>query len=448
MNDLTQGNIYKKFILFAVPIVLSGLLSQAYQIIDTAIAGQFLGDVGLAQIGATTHVISVISSLSWGFSTGFSIYVARLFGGHDYKRLKEDVINAVAFVALVMGGIGIISAVFSDLLLDLVRVADEIRQGAKQYFCIYSVGLFAIVLNNTFSKILNALGISGFPFYMSIVSGLINVAGNILSVTVFDFGVMGIAAASVLAALVVDFLYLLKLFACFRKMGIAEQKHSFNLHAVRACIKYALPSMLQQSSMYIASFAMSPIVNAIGAQATAGYTVANRIFDINAGVYQNSSVTLSNHTAQCVGAGKFGRIRKGLFVAAIQGFAFVTPFILVCVLFARPVNAAFFPQGFSGAALDYAVLFSAVYLPFTLFNVINNLFHSFFRGVGAMRLLLISTVLGSGVRILAGAVLGGIMGMNGIYLGWVISWVAEALFMIVVYLIKYNTEEKIRKGVE
>ena len=47
MKDLTKGNIYKTFFTFGLPLVLSGLFSQLYQKIDTAIAGKFLGDEGL-----------------------------------------------------------------------------------------------------------------------------------------------------------------------------------------------------------------------------------------------------------------------------------------------------------------------------------------------------------------------------------------------------------------
>ena len=65
MKDLTKGNMYKTFFLFGLPLVLSGLLSQMYSTIDTAIAGRFLGETGLASIGATAPLITFISSLFW-----------------------------------------------------------------------------------------------------------------------------------------------------------------------------------------------------------------------------------------------------------------------------------------------------------------------------------------------------------------------------------------------
>ena len=62
VKKLTEGNIWKNFILFAIPLVLSGLLSQAYNLIDTMIAGHYLGEAGLAAVGATSSAITFVSS--------------------------------------------------------------------------------------------------------------------------------------------------------------------------------------------------------------------------------------------------------------------------------------------------------------------------------------------------------------------------------------------------
>ena len=62
MRDLTKGNIYKTFLVFALPLVFSGVLSQMYGIVDSVIAGQYLGEVGLAATGVSAPFITFISS--------------------------------------------------------------------------------------------------------------------------------------------------------------------------------------------------------------------------------------------------------------------------------------------------------------------------------------------------------------------------------------------------
>ncbi len=445
MTDLTTGNIYKNFIRFGLPLIFSGLLSQAYNIVDTMIAGKFLGDDGLAAVGATAQVIAMISSLFWGFASGFSIHIACLFGSREFSKLRKDIINVIVIVSafeILMCGIFLACC---DGILNLINVDKEIYDETRRYFLVYMGGLLMITHNNVFFKILNGLGISSFQFYMSLTSGILNIVGNIVSVTVFDFGVTGIAASSVLSALVVDICYIFKIRSCFNEMGVARERNRIDFKTFFSIFKFSLPCCLQQMSMYIAAAAMSPIINGLGSEATSGYSIAMRVYDINACVYQNSSFTLSNYSAQCAGAGKYDKIKKGLFVGMLQGLTFVTPFIVCCAIFARPVNAFFYPDGFVGASLGYAIKFSRAVLPFIYFNFINNLFHSYFRGIGSLRLLLASTVIGSVLRIVSGLILGYYFGLDGVYAGLVISWIGEALFMLIIYLSRFRTTDMIRK---
>ena len=89
MKDLTQGNIYKTYLLFASPLVLAGLFTQAYGIIDTVIAGRFLGDAGLSAIGATSELVTLASSAFWGICAGLGMLTASLFGAGQYEKLKN-----------------------------------------------------------------------------------------------------------------------------------------------------------------------------------------------------------------------------------------------------------------------------------------------------------------------------------------------------------------------
>lgn len=86
MKDLTRGNIYKTFFLFGFPMVLSGLLSQMYGIIDTSIAGKLIGETGLAATGVTSPLTTFLSSVYWGYGTGFSIYTQSFSGEKEYGK--------------------------------------------------------------------------------------------------------------------------------------------------------------------------------------------------------------------------------------------------------------------------------------------------------------------------------------------------------------------------
>jgi Na+-driven multidrug efflux pump len=262
---------------------------------------------------------------------------------------------------------------------------------------------------------------------MSLLAGVLNIAGNIVSVVIFDFGIVGIACATVFSGAVVAVCYLFKFRACLKELGVHKEKFRVNFEALRRSFHYALPNTLQQMAMYCAGMAMSPVVNGLGSSATAGYSVVQRIFDISAGFYQNSSKALVNYGAQCVGAGKIRLLKRGWRAGLLQGTLLALPIIAVCSIFARPVCALFFPSGFYGAALEYAVFFARFCLPLIYLNLLNNLYHARFRGMGAMKLNLATTAFASVVRVGAGALLAIPFGMYGVFYGMVLSWAAEVV---------------------
>lgn len=434
MKDLTKGNIYKTFILFAVPMVLAGVLSQGYSIIDTIIAGRYLGDKGLAEVGASAAFISFVSSVFWGYGTGFAMYAARLFGAEDYKALKQAVYNNILLIMVASIIVSTVIVAFRSQIVTLLKADDSIKSGAALYVSIYVGGLFFIIMNVFFSYLLNALGSSRFPFVISILSAILNIGGNVLSVTVLDWGVAGIAAASVFAAIVSDIMYVIKLRQCFRLLGVNKHRVRFDTRQLKISFLYAMPVSLQQVLMYTSTVLISPMINGLGSAATAGYNVIIKIYDINANIYQNSAKTLSNYTAQCIGAGKQKDIKRGVRVGFMQGVMFLLPVLVACVVFAEEICGAFFSADSEKTALLYSVSFVRFYLPFIVFNVINNLFHAFFRGTGSMRLLVSCTTLGSVARLVYTFMLVGTYGMKGVFLGWVLSWITEAVFVIVIYL--------------
>lgn len=434
MKNLTQGSIYKNFILFALPLVLSAFLSQGYNLVDNIIAGKYLGDVGLAATGATSPFISFCSSLFWGFSTGSSIYVAMLFGADEYPSIK----CGIFYSTIILIGTSVLFSIavifLGDGLLHLLRVDPSIQSSAKTYLCIYMAGFFLILLNNHFVQNMYSLGISTFPFVMSLLSAILNIFGNIFAIRVLNIGVAGIAVATVFSALVVNILYLLKFRKCFKELNISKTKLTWSTKALKKISVFSIPTTFQQAIMYTVNLLVSPIVNGLGSAASASFTVVMRIYDTNACVYQNSSKTVSTYTAQSIGAGNIGNLKKGVMVGLLQGVIFLSVPLLICTVFAKPVCGMFFPTGYSGEALNLSVMFSRYFLPFIIFNTVNNLFHSFYRGVGSAKFLLILTALGSVSRIIFTFIFANFYGMKGVFIAWVLAWICEAVVALIIYV--------------
>lgn len=435
LKDLTQGSIYKNFFAFGLPSVLAGLLSQSYSIINTAIAGQYLGDAGLAAIGATSPLNTFISSLFWGYGTGFSIYVARLFAIKDYERIKSAVYSSFLFLLVCSLAIGGVLIAFNGPIFTALKIDESLKSEALAYYVVHYLGFFFLGNNATWVAILNAFGIGSYPLFMSLISAVMTVGGNILSIVWLNMGVKGLALSSVLAAAVVFCCYFLKFRKCLKQMGIDHHRTQLGFSYIRNAFPFSLPTMFQQGVMYACTLGISPMVNSIGKEATASYSVANQIYGLNASVYQNSIKAFTNYAAQSFGKGDYHKIKKGMRVGLLQSIAFVAPFILVCCIAHQPVCNLFLNAEASPLTRSYSYRFCSTFLPFICLNIFNNLFHGLYRSAKAVAHLFGSTLFGSISRYAFSLLFIPSMGMNGFFLGWALSWGAECVLNFILYFV-------------
>lgn len=431
MRDLTSGNITKTFLRFAIPAILAGLLGQAYAIIDSIIIGKFLGTESLAAIGSTGEFLSLINSMFWGYGVGCGIYVAKLFGSGDSLKLRNTIIATLlveSLAALLLGGALII---LHRQLLTLLKVDPLIRTEAAQYFCIIVGGLVVQNFGWLGIYLTNALGIASFPLYMSIISCVVNITGNLLSVLVLHAGVVGVALSTVLSAIIVAICYVVKFLKLFRELGAAGR---FSMAGYfRKSLPYALPSTLQQGLIYVSNTAITPLVNANGFTATAAFSVSRKYYDLMASIYQNSTKVMANFTSQCTGNGRYDRIRGSVPIILRQSTLFVLPLLAVCVLFPTFMASLFFNAETPAESYALAAPFLRFFLPFILFNLVNNLFHALLKGLKSTRLLMLSSLVGCITYVAAGYALEALWGLYGIYAAMALSWITEAIFAIGVY---------------
>ena len=151
---MTEGNIYKNFLAFSIPLILSSLLSQAYTTIDAMIAGKFISEHALGAISATGSYELVFQSLFNGFAAGFGIYIAQSFGKGDFASIKRDTVNMGTFIAILSLAISVLSIIFCDPIMTYLKVDPILRADAEIYFIIYTAGYVLLYLNLVLLQIL------------------------------------------------------------------------------------------------------------------------------------------------------------------------------------------------------------------------------------------------------------------------------------------------------
>jgi len=425
MKDLTKGNIYKTFLLFAIPMVLSSLLSQAYSTIDTIMAGKLLGDNALAATGALAPFATFINSVFWGYGMGLGVYVSHLFGAGAYVKIKQVIVNNFRFIfslLLLLSGVFIL---FRWEIYGLLKIDPAIIPDCNRYFVITTAGKVFILYMSFSVSVFNAVGDSAFPLNVSILSAVLNISIGAMGILLLHMGIEALAWSTVLSAAICSGAYWLRLRSVFKKMQVLAVKTPIRFLEIKEASRFSVSTMTQQSVMYFAGLILSPMMNGIGGAASASYSVSLKIYNINAAIYINSSKTVGSFTAQCYGAKKYHLLKKGVRVGALQTLVLVMPVLLACCLFARPVTSLFYAKDANPEAVQYTVMYLRYFLPFLTCNIFANLFHNFFRGIGRMRALLMTTIAGSVAQIIISAILIGPFGIYGYYAGWVLSWIAD-----------------------
>ena len=447
-KNLTEGNITKNLLLYALPLMLSALLSQAYSTIDGIIAGKFISENTLGAISATGSFETVFHSLLQGFCAGFAIYIAHLFGQKSFAAIKRDVFGMMTFVAAVAFSIGTLAILFRTPIMSYLNVDPILWKDAETYFTIYTAG-YAIYYTNLFLiSTLHALGITSFSLYVSFMSAVLNIGGNLLTVVVFRMGVAGIAFSTLFSALAATAFYLVMLRKAFAEMVGDSTPTQFSLSCVKHSLRYTIPASIQQFAFHSVIFLIAPSINAISAAATTGYNISNRIYSFGTQGLWSASSAFACYSGQCAGVGDVKKIRSGLKIGFIMNALIVLPFVLVLACFARPIVSLFFPAGFTGEAYLYAVRYATVFLPFIYVQLVGHLLHAYMRSLGAIKTVLWISFVGSVTRLIATLLLIPVIGIDGAFLGQIISWAIDALLSIALFFFRYRTPAHIRRELD
>ena len=433
MRDLTQGSIHKNFLIFSIPIIISSVLSSAFGIINTSIAGLFLGAKGLAATSASSSYFTIIYAIFFGFAYGMAVYMGNLFGAKEFGRLKKIMVTTFYFViasTLLVGGI---SLFLWRPIFAFLKIEDAILADSLTYYRLMCIHICLAMLNHFFVTACNAIGETRFPLAMSILSSSLTIGGNFLAVGVFDFGVLGIGISNLFAGIVVSLLYAIRFRGYFREMGVHKLKVVPRLRYFTVLIPFSIPNIIQQGSMYLASLLMAPVRNGLGYAVMAASSIASQIAGICSTIYYASAKTSANYIAQCVGAKKYDNIRKAVGVAFSQGCLFFFPILAFFLLCPDLLCGLFIDKAADPQTWDYTKMYINFVLPFIVCNMTCGIFHSVFRGIKANKHLVIASSVCSAAQILVAYTATPAFGIYGLYASTAAGWFCEAIYVLIIF---------------
>ena len=255
-KDMTQGSPLKLILQFALPLLFGNLFQQAYNMVDAAIVGQYLGSNALASVGVSSSIQFLVIGFCLGICTGFAVPVAQAFGAKDMDHLRQYIYIGFILTALIAAGVTALTASLTPQILRLLKTPDEIFHGAWQYLFIIFLGIPFTMLYNLCSGILRAVGDSRTPFLFLVLSSILNIGLDLFTIIVLKWGVAGAAAATIFSQAVSGVLCLILMVRRFTYLMPTKENRVWNQAMARRLLTMGVPMGLQFSITAIGSMVM------------------------------------------------------------------------------------------------------------------------------------------------------------------------------------------------
>lgn len=431
MKDLTQGHVGKQLFLFALPMVVGNLFQQLYSVVDSIVVGKFIGTEALAAVGASFPIIYVLIAMVIGIGSGATVVISQYFGAKKMEEVRRTISTILIFLFFASIVVSFLGFVLCKPLFLLLDVPAEILDEAVLYFRIYALGQIFFFGFNGITSILRGLGDSRTPLIFMIVSTLLNIGLDLLFVVAFNWGIEGVAYATVLSYGITFIGSAIYLQSTHAILSFKIKEFLFDREIFRQSMRIGLPTGFQQTFVAVGMMAILGIVSRFGTSVLAGYTVATRIDAIASMPAMNFGSALSAFVGQNIGAGKIKRIRNGLLSAILlSGLISVSVSALVLVFDVEILRLFTTDLAVIEEGRKYLVIVCSFYLLFsTMFA-----FHGFFRGAGETLVPMFVTLLALWfIRIPVALYLSGKIGVDGIWWATPLAWGVGLLISVVYY---------------
>lgn len=426
---MTEGGIFKNLLFFATPLILGNLLQQMYNAVDSIIVGNYVGSNALAAVGAGASLIYLLIAFSLGASVGAGVIVSQYLGAKEKEGVHKAVhtamtISIILGLILTAGGI-----LFSRKLLVMMNTPAEILDDAACYLRIYSYGLIFNVVYNMAAGILNAAGNSRRSLMYLAAAAVVNIFMDLLLIAGLKIGVAGAAIATNFSQAISCILALWFLFRVPADYRISLK--SLRIHKAMALriIQIGLPTGIQNMVISFSNILIQASINQYGATAVAGFSAYLKIDGFNILPVLSFSMAITTFIGQNYGAGKYDRMKKGMWVTLLMGIVYTVFTGILLLTFSGQIMRLFSEDV---GVIAYGQTAMRYFCPFYWILAILHSLAGTVRGTGKsippMVVLLVSLCLFRIVWIQL--VLPYYTSIEGIFILYPVSWLVGAVLMI------------------
>jgi len=432
-KDMTQGAITPLLIKFTVPLVLGNLFQLTYNAADSIIVGKFVGEEALAAVGTANPLMTLAILFINGMCLGAGILVSTAFGAGNTKLVERQVSTTAIAGTVFSLAFSLLCILLANPLLRLLQVPADILPIAVNYLRIVFAGLIFTFFYNFLAATMRALGDSKSALYFLMISAVLNIGGDLFFVQTLDWGSEGCALSTVLSEAMCCVLCILYIRWKVPVLQLGKRWLVFDASLLRKTVSYGWASAMQQATVQAGKIVVQAIVNTMGVNAMAAFAAASRIDDFAYTPQQNIAHAMTTLMAQNRGAGKKDRVKQGFLCGLRIELVYGVFIAVVCYAFATPIMKLFATEP---EVIRLGVRFLRTVSLFYLMPAATNAIQGFFRGIGDLKVTLVSSTLSMLGRIPAAALFVLVMKMEiealpySYGVGWLFMLIYEVPMLI------------------
>ena len=379
-NDLTTGTVWKKLLVFFLPIAAGTIIQQLYNTVDGLIVGRFVGTNALAAVGGSSaQIINVLVGFFVAMTSGASVIVGQIFGAgrkDDLRAVIGTSISALALFGVVLTAVGLTA---SPWMLRILNTPEETMESAALYLRIYFLGVPFIMVLNMESGILRAVGDSLHPFLYMIVGCVLNILLDIIFVYFFGWGVAGVAVATVLSQIANMTLLTLKLTRTGEVYRVSFQDLRIRPIYLSNMLRLGVPAGLQSSMYSVSNMIIQVAVNSLGTIVVASWAMSSKTDGLYWAFSNAMGAAITGFIAQNHGAGKTDRVkqcvRQGLMIDTVMTIVLSTVLMVFGIPVLRILTA-------DPAVVETTYTIMSYFVPFYFTWILVEVLSAVLRGVG------------------------------------------------------------------
>ena len=439
--NMLSGPITKGLLAMTMPIMVMNLLSSLFNVVDMTALKMFGFARAVGAVGACSTLITLCTSLLTGTSTGANVIVARRIGSGNKEQADRAAMTALLFSSvggLVMMVIGI---VFAETFLNWINCPETLLPQATTYFRLYFLGVPAIMFHSFSASILRATGDTKRPFYYSVIGGLTKIVLTVFSAGVLHVGVEGIASATIICQLLMDFLFARRLIKFQSVVKIDFHQLVFDFKELKAMLRIGVPTGVQTALCSFANTVIATAVNSFGEAATTGISIANQFDNILYQIIHAPSLAVMPFIAQNMGAGNLKRMKATIWRGALITIAFGATLGALSAGFSTQLSSL---MSDSAEVIAFSrqkmIIISSTYF----LCGINEVMGGVLRGIGRPIIPTISALLFMcALRFVwVYAIFPLIPNLTFLYAVWPVGWILSIIMLSIAYFIAMGKHER------